>query len=411
MKRFLYLALLTFLLCGSMLYAAAQREAAGANRVVNMTYWLPGSRQNDPAVYDKIFSEFRSENPGVQIEMTQVPWSEFFTKLNTAFAGGTAPDVFGCGYGQLGSIQGNGHVLPLDDYLKGWEGFEDIPENMTNLGRKDGKLYGVLMPEVRILMYRTDHFSEAGLDPKRPPQSLSEIREYARKLTVKSGGRTTRAGFEIPTTNAEQAFFAFFLMHGGSTLWDEQYRPLFATPEAIATLNYLNGMVQEGLNIFSDQHSLTGSLFENDLASMSITSSNRLITAKSAFPGNIAVALPPSDRVMVLGTWLCASAGTKVKQEAAELIQAILSPDGQILIAKEIGFVPTRQSAREEYLSWDPDNAVVFQAVQQGRDYGVMSARFFDVLRVLRPALEEVYYGKKTAEQALKDAAEAYNAQ
>jgi ABC-type glycerol-3-phosphate transport system substrate-binding protein len=55
-------------------FAAAQREAA-AERAINMSYWLPGSAENAAAVYDRIFSEFRAKNPGVQMELTQVPWS------------------------------------------------------------------------------------------------------------------------------------------------------------------------------------------------------------------------------------------------------------------------------------------------------------------------------------------------
>ena len=99
------------------------------------------------------------------------------------------------GLGQIGPVQASGNMLPLDDYLTGWDGYEDIPSNVLDIGRKDGVLYCLPMLEMRILWYRTDLFKEAGLD--RPPQTLDEIYEYAKKLTKHDGsGNITMSGWK-----------------------------------------------------------------------------------------------------------------------------------------------------------------------------------------------------------------------
>jgi len=111
---------------------------------------------------------------------------------------------------------------------------------------------------------------------------------------------------------------------------------------------------------------------------------------------------------MTLGTWLAVAAQTDHPEVAAEIVKAMATREAQLTLSSEIGFIPTRMSAREEFLSMNTDNALLFDAVQNGRDYGVMSERFFDALQVLRPALEEAFYGRKTPAAALQDAAAAY---
>ena len=52
----------------------------------------------------------------------------------------------------------------------------------------EGRLYGVpLYADVSALFYNKDLFEKAGLDPKKPPTSLGEIREYADKITALGG--------------------------------------------------------------------------------------------------------------------------------------------------------------------------------------------------------------------------------
>ena len=50
--------------------------------------------------------------------------------MNVAFAGGTAPDIFGVGMNPLPNYVAGGNLLPVGDYLdESWDGWEDIPEN------------------------------------------------------------------------------------------------------------------------------------------------------------------------------------------------------------------------------------------------------------------------------------------
>ena len=58
----------------------------------------------------------------------------------------------------------------------------------------DGELYAIpYQNSTPLLYFNVDHFKEAGLDPKKPPQTWAELVDAAKKLT-----RADRMGFGIP---------------------------------------------------------------------------------------------------------------------------------------------------------------------------------------------------------------------
>ena len=57
-----------------------------------------------------------------------------------------------------------------------------------------------------MLIYNTDHYTEVGLDPTKPPTTMTELRTAAIKLAQKdSSGQVTRGGHTIRATMAPAA--------------------------------------------------------------------------------------------------------------------------------------------------------------------------------------------------------------
>lgn len=371
---------------------------------VVLTMWIPGTTGLE------VYEQVNAELDGITVEVQIIPWGEYFTKLNVGFAGGTAPDIFGLGYGQMGPVQAAGNALALDEYLDGWSGWSDIPENIFDAGRKDGHFYGLLLPTVRLLAYRKDLFEAAGLDT--PPKSLEEIKQYAEILTEKDGDTVTLTGMDTPTTNGEQLLFGYMLMAGMDSLWDEDGMPTYSTPEGIKVLEEINSYHKDGLAMYSDQQDITGTLFQNGLAAMSITSgSNSLQIMKEKFGAdNFGVALPPNGTVQ-LGTFLAVNGKTEHKEAAVEAFKALTTKEFMLTLNQEVGFLPTRESAKDEFLAFDPIiNQVVYESISQAKAYGNINPHFFDFIEHLRAALEKVYYGVEEAEEALLKAEADYKA-
>lgn len=379
---------------------------------VKLVNWMPGSDDYTKEAFEEIYTMMPEECSNVTVEFQQVPWSEYFTKLNVALAGGMGPDVFGLGFGQLGPVQSAGNLLALNDYLEGWDGWEDISDNILSSATKDEQLYALLLPECRPFVYRKDLFKAAGLT--EPPKTVEELKRYAEKLTQKDGDKVTLAGLETPTSNGEQLLFAFILMSGiTDQLWDEECQPVYDDEKIIELVEGIYSYFEDGIAMYSDQHDIQGTLFENGLAAMSVTTStNSLIAVREKLgEDKFAIALPPNEMAPALGSFMCVNSKSENPEEAVELFKSITSKEGMLTMAKKIGFVPTRKSCSDDYIALNPDiNELVVEAIGKAKTYGGINPYFFDYLEALRPALEKVYYGKETAEVALTKAAEDYRA-
>ncbi len=387
--------------------AEGQKEPAAARSRMNLIMWIPGSGENSDRAWSTLRDQFLKARPNVAIEYALIPWSEYFTKLNAAFAGGLSPDLFGLGYGQLGPVQANGSCLALDDYLKDWDGWTDIPGDILDFTLKDGKHYGIMMPDIKVFWVRTDLLDARGLKPPRTPD---EVLSHARALAVKKDGKLEIGGMTWATTNGEQDYFQAYLMFGGEALWDARLMPTYNTTLGLATMKYLATFIQEGLTFRSDYHSLAGSMLENGLSAMEIQAYGSWTNFEQKLKGKYAAAPMPGGVSNTGATFLSVYSRSKNPGEAVELLKHLQTAQSQRLIFENEGRVPSRRSNKDAFVAAAPHNAVVYAALQKVKAYGPMNPYFFDYLKFFRPALESVYYGKATPEEAFALAEKNYKA-
>ncbi|HUP01495.1 MAG TPA: sugar ABC transporter substrate-binding protein [Gemmatimonadota bacterium] len=146
---------------GSALLLAACGSAADSDRIT-LEFWAMG-REGEVAA--QLMPEFERRNPGIDVEVQQIPWTAAHEKLVTAYVGESMPDVAQLGNTWVPEFVALDALAPLaarvrrspavapDDYFAGiWE---------TN--RVDGALYGVpWYVDTRVLFYRTDLLERAG---------------------------------------------------------------------------------------------------------------------------------------------------------------------------------------------------------------------------------------------------------
>ena len=83
------LGLTRLALCGAIV-SALSLPALAADQVT-LTFW-----HNHPewkARVQKILDKFQAENPGIQIQLEEIPGPDYPAKMNTALAAGEAPDI------------------------------------------------------------------------------------------------------------------------------------------------------------------------------------------------------------------------------------------------------------------------------------------------------------------------------
>ncbi len=92
--------------------------SASAEEKTKLTVMLNGAAQNPPerkAYYESLAEAFEAEYPDVEVELQSAADGGFGTKLNTAFASGTAPDVLYTNLAILGQRVPLGQFYPLTE--------------------------------------------------------------------------------------------------------------------------------------------------------------------------------------------------------------------------------------------------------------------------------------------------------
>ncbi|NDK37231.1 extracellular solute-binding protein [Pseudoxanthomonas gei] len=158
--------------CCALAAASCKRDQDGREVV---TFWAMGY---EGEVVAKLLPEFERRNPGIRVNLQQLPWLSAHEKLLTAFAGESLPDVSPIGNTWIPEFSALGALEPLDDEISASPGF-NVPDYFPGVwdsGVVDGSTYAVpWYVETRLPFYRTDLLQAAGV--KVPPRSWDEWRE------------------------------------------------------------------------------------------------------------------------------------------------------------------------------------------------------------------------------------------
>jgi ABC-type glycerol-3-phosphate transport system substrate-binding protein len=133
---------------------------------------------------------------GIWVDYTAI--SNVDQRTLIATAGGDPPDVAGLFDHIVAQFADQGALLPLDELAAEFGISAEIFKPVWwEIGRYDGKLYALpSSPYTIALFYNRALFRDAGLDPDKPPTTIAELDDYARKLTrFGKDGRITQLGF------------------------------------------------------------------------------------------------------------------------------------------------------------------------------------------------------------------------
>lgn len=389
------------------------KTAEGEPVVLNI--WLAGS--GDPIydkAYRKVFDAYVAENPNVSYELTFIPWGEYFTKLNTGFAGGAAPDLFMLGYGQMGTVQAMDELLPLDDYIpQDWDGWDDFLPNVLKVCQKDGSMYGMFSPATRVYFYRKDVAEQQGVTPEElKVTTREELHALGEKLTVRdANGNTVTSGLAVTTSqnSPEQQFMVemtYFDEHAG--LWDEALGPRFQEDAGVKAASSLNELVTGGVSLVSDPNVATSPVVTG-IANMGLYAEGGYNEADAAFPGQIGI-LDCELPSLLIGNYMAVSKNSKNKETAADMLLHMFSAESCQVFAEDMGQYSGRASLDDAYVALNPEFEYVVKTHANAVPYSFeMNPNFNKMIAILRTALEEIYAGADPKTR-LEAAAEEYRA-
>jgi len=384
-----------------------------------------------------------TEKTGITVSFLVLPETEYWTKLGIDLASGTASyDVFMTGPSIEWQHALAGWIEPLDKYMNDpnltspeWDVNDFFPAFLAanrwngkpGRGLGEGNQWAIpVMVETTIISYRKDIFNKLGL---RPPETWEEWPKVAAALK----GYVDENGQEIipiiqrgaKDITSIQAGHYTFITTMGCKDFDENLNPLINTPPCVkAEELWVNTIKQYGPPDWTNitwfdmmQRFASGRyamVIDNDF--MAATYEN---PEKSMVAGKVGYALPPKgpDGSIKSNIWTWAvsmNAKSKNKEAAWLFIQWVTSKDTLLKSALYGNLDPVRKSVWEhpqvvEMTSrWDNGNwrAVVTQMLEKyAAWYPTPQTELVAVWDRWIQALHEAYFGQKTVQQALDDAA------
>ena len=102
----------------------------------------------------QMVAAFEAANPDIKVKVETAPFDDYFTKLQTLIAGGTAPDAFELNYENFVSYASKDVLLDMTPLVEADQGFADrfYPLAYQAFSR-DGKQYGLPESFSNVVLY------------------------------------------------------------------------------------------------------------------------------------------------------------------------------------------------------------------------------------------------------------------
>ncbi|MXV06049.1 MULTISPECIES: sugar ABC transporter substrate-binding protein [unclassified Xanthomonas] len=135
-------------------------------------FWAMG---REAEVVAELIPQFEKENPGIHVDIQNIPWTAAHEKLLTAFAADGLPDVCQLGNTWIPEFAELGTLQPLQPYVDRSKVVDpkDYFPGIWDTSVIDGHLYGIpWYVDTRLLFYRKDMLRDAGVT--KLPQTWAE---------------------------------------------------------------------------------------------------------------------------------------------------------------------------------------------------------------------------------------------
>lgn len=372
-----------------------------------VTLWAP---DGDAGTLEDVLAPFEDENPDLDVEITLVPSDEYNTRLQTALAAGTTPDIAflyteaQAQFTATGAFQAvPGDVVDAQSFFEGaWES-----------GRVDDTVYSVpWYAYTRALVYRSD-FAEAG--GVEAPETWDDWLPFLRGL--EAGGAEMGLGADVGwDTYTGQTISTYTAQAGGALLDEGTGEWAIDSPEAIAAAEFFIEPFTEGIASVDSPQFLdaqpyfvqgrTGAMLTGPWV---IPALDEVAEEDGWTAEHVATAPMPADATGVGslgGGSLGVIDGTENAESAWKVIRYLAQPEAQLAQHAAYGSMPAVAAAWEdESIAGQPLLDAFFEQIS---DVELMPATrtWSEVSTVIGRELEAAARGNRTVEDAMTAAQE-----
>ncbi|MFL5758660.1 MAG: ABC transporter substrate-binding protein [Thermomicrobiales bacterium] len=342
------------------IWAAPATPYAGEEATITYGFWDSAQEKAVKAHIDA----FKTHFPKITVEPQIVPWADYWTKLQTAVAGGEAFDVFWINSASLPVYASAGALLPIDS-ITGTGGIDPsiFPAPLVEMYQYDGKQYGLPRDfDTIAFFFNKDLFDAAGEKYPDDTWTWDTFRAAAERLTDKDKG-IWGAGQQ---TSWQENYYNFIWQNGGRLLNDERTKCLVNETPACEAFDYLTKFFTDELTpsiAVQQSNPVADTLFPAGQVAMMTGGSFRAGTYGAA-DAKIDVAPLPKGKQRATAIHGLANviwAGGKNPGAALELVKFLAGEEAETILGESGATIPAYPDLQKPWLDANPDmNLQVF---------------------------------------------------
>jgi len=377
--------------------------------------WIGGQVAALTGTWNNLISSFEKQT-GIDVNVQLIGFDVYYQKLVTAYQSGQGPDV---AFADLGgwapAFAAKGWIIPMNDFLNSWDGTKEIWPELWPAVTYKGTIWGVpWYCDARLLLYNTDMFKAAGLNPDNPPKTWEDLAYDSLLLTNKSKGIY---GYGISGRMDEMTtldYMIFLYGAGGQLLNDDNTKAAFNSPAGLKALEFYTALAAVSPDALTNNEDSERPMLAQGKVAMAIGgpwSFPLLAQENPAIVGHYAVAIHPylEKPASVFGGWsLVVSATSKATAADFEFIKFMDSYDTWMTWTEQQGGpLPAREDVSLNTPAFkQPETAPLWNIILQLYKEGDLIARpaipqWPQVSTQIQKMVESVLLNQMTPQQAL----------
>lgn len=355
--------------------AASAAAYAGVDDGTKITMWTRAATQ---ARAEPLVKAYNASHKN-QVSLTIIPTDDYNTKVGSAAAASGLPDLLSGDVVFMPNWTSAGLFQDLTARINALPFKDSLAQGAIKTSTWDGKEYGLpFVMDLSVWMYNKKLFTQAGLDPNKPPTTLAEFEADARAV-AKLGGNNhgTFFGGDCGGCNVF-TWWPTIWADGQQVMSPDGTTSLLNSDEAKAVYKVFSDMVADGTVLMPDSKTETGPTWtgyfpKGTIGIMPMPASLAGVANANLADSDIGVTpiagVNGGQATFVGGDAIAISRDSKVTDQAWNFMAWLEGDDAQVnVIAKPasqggLGAVVSRTDlASNQYTSSDP-RLVMFNTI------------------------------------------------
>ena len=368
-----------------------------------------------------VISQFETENPTLRINWVDVPWSGMESKILTAVAAKTAPDVVNLNPNFASQLASKGAWLDLSDRIPKPVQMQYLPK-IWDASAIDGKAFGIpWYLTTRIAIYNQALLQQSGF--AKPPTTFTDLMQMAPVIKAKTG----KYAFFTTLAPMDSGEVLESMVQRGVQLIDRNGKAAFNTSIGRSVFQDWVDLYQKDLipkEVLTEGYRYGLDLYQRGETAIVATSPEFLKTLTKNAPTIASQSFITSQITGETGKRNVAVMNLVIPKDtprpdaSVNFALFVANPANQLTFAKAANVLPSTQSGLQDpYFTAIPTSATELDRAR------LISATQLKSAEVLIPAmkdgkrLQKVIYenlqasmlGQKPIDRALQDAERAWN--